>query len=76
MRKHYRDPQITLLKECLERFPLRYMADHTGIGKSRLHRLRHAPLMMKMHELVKLRDNRFIAFEISIPAGCGSRREP
>ena len=66
--------QAVVLQECLLRFPLRYIAEHAGIGKNRLHALRRFPLDAKLYELLQLREARFITVELG--KGPGVARRP
>lgn len=62
------------LKASLDRFPLRYIEEHTAIGKNRLHALRRCPADIKLHELVALHDARFLTVMISDASGTALRR--
>ncbi len=62
------------LQASLDRFPLRYIAEHTGVGKNRLHALRHEPGDIKLHELIALHDARFLTLMISDAAGTSLRK--
>ncbi len=65
--------QAVMLQQCLLRHSLRYIEEHSGIGKNRLHALRRFPLDAKLYELLQLREARFITVELGKPPGVARR---
>lgn len=67
-------PYVPLVA-VLRSFPLRYIAEHTDIGKNRLHRLRSFPADIRLFELQRLADARFLRLRIDNPYGTARRKD-
>lgn len=73
MPKSIMPPPYDAVREVLNHFPLRYIEEHTAIGKNRLHSLRQAPFDIRLRELNRLMNARFLRVRIDNPYGVARR---
>ena len=70
------NPITRLLTRRLELHTLRRLAHLTGIGKNRLHRLRHDPHDVRLSELIRLDRAKILTLTLSSPDGTTARTAP
>ncbi len=73
MSKHRPNPIAALLVRRFEVYTLRRLAQLTGIGKNRLHRLRRDPESVRLSELILLDRAKIIHLTMSSPCGTTAR---
>ena len=76
MSKKRPPPPCGQLLSVLDRLSLRYVAKHTGISKSRLHRLRQDPTKAKLIELIWLADAGMITLLLKATDLTTQRKRP